>query len=165
MDLRGYGWSAGSPSEEGWRKDATAAFDHLVGRGIAPERIVVHGVSIGTGPAMWLAERRELSGLILQSPFTSLASVAQRTFFFVPCRLLLRDRYDNLAAAPAITDPVLIIHGTADGIVAPGHSERLAAAFPDPVRRVTAPGYGHNDLSYWDEYWPTITGFVDGLAR
>src|SRR5204862_231923 len=93
VDPRGYGWSEGSPSEEGWLADGEAAVDFLAERGVAEERLVLHGISIGSGIAVPTAAKRRVGGLVLDSPFTSLCDAAQAAFPFLPCRWLLRDRY------------------------------------------------------------------------
>ena len=102
LDLRGYGWSEGSPSEEGWALDGEAAVEWLRGQGIETRRLVLHGVSIGCGVVLPLAAKHRVRGVVLQSPFSSLASVAKEHFGFLPVGWILRDRYDNLAGAPGV---------------------------------------------------------------
>jgi hypothetical protein len=55
VDYRGFGKSAGKPTEQGVYRDAEAAYDYLVTeRKIPPEQIVVLGQSLGTAVAwMW----------------------------------------------------------------------------------------------------------------
>ena len=42
---------------------------------IPPERIILYGRSIGSGPACWLAENYPVAGVILQSAFMSICRV------------------------------------------------------------------------------------------
>ena len=163
LDPQGYGLSEGSPSEQGFIADGEAALSWLESRGIAPGRIVVHGVSIGTGVAIPLGASHELRGLILQSAFTDLARVAQRIFFFIPCGLLIKDRYDNLALATRVKAPVLMLHGARDSTIPLEHGRDLAAALPNLRTLAVADGYGHNDLSLWSDYWRTIGEFLSSL--
>ena len=66
IDYRGYGESEGEPSERGTYLDAEAAWRYLTDeRGIAPERIVLGGRSLGGAVATWLAERHSPRSLIL----------------------------------------------------------------------------------------------------
>ena len=65
IDYRGYGKSEGSPSEAGLYRDAGAAYDHLTAAGYKPDRIVVHGESLGTAVAVELAARRPCAGVVL----------------------------------------------------------------------------------------------------
>jgi fermentation-respiration switch protein FrsA (DUF1100 family) len=52
--------------------------------------------------------------LILVSPFASLTATASAAYPWLPVRLLLRDRYDNLAKLAKVDAPVLILHGDRD---------------------------------------------------
>lgn len=163
LDPRGYGWSEGSPNEAGWQLDAEAALQWLELRGIPASRVIVHGVSIGGGMAVPLAARHPVRGLVLQSAFTSLSDAAAETYPFLPVRLLLRDRYDNLALAPDVRCPVLLLHGSTDSLVDVDHARRLQAAFGSRATLCLAPGCGHNDVAAWPEYERTLTKFVQGL--
>jgi pimeloyl-ACP methyl ester carboxylesterase len=163
LDPRGYGLSEGSPDEEGWHRDAESAMAWLAARGIAASRVVVVGVSIGAGLAVPLAARHPVRGLILESAFTSLPDAAGEHYPFLPCRLLLKDRYDNLEAAARVTCPVLLLHGTSDRTVPVAHAHRLAAAFPRAPTLGLAEGFDHNDLSAWSGYEPALDRFLDGL--
>jgi pimeloyl-ACP methyl ester carboxylesterase len=125
--------------------------------------MVLHGVSIGCGVAVPLAASRPVKGLILESPFTSLADAAHSVYPFLPCGLLLRDRYDNLGTAPRVACPVLLLHGTEDEIVPVEQGRRLAAAFPRPAKLVLAEGARHNDVAFWPGYDPAIAEFLRSL--
>ena len=58
IDYRGYGRSEGRPDEAGLYADAEAAYQHLLAAGYTPDRIVLHGESLGTAVAVELASRR-----------------------------------------------------------------------------------------------------------
>ncbi|KAA3614550.1 MAG: alpha/beta fold hydrolase [Planctomycetota bacterium] len=163
LDPRGYGWSAGKPNEAGWHQDAEAAWNFLTREGIAENRIVVHGISIGGGMAVPLAAKHQPAGLILQASFTSLADAARSQMPFLPVGWLLWDRYENLKLAPAVKCPVLLLHGTRDRIVSVENSKRLHQAVGDRGELVLAKGFGHNDLPLWPEYWPRLQSFLHSL--
>ncbi len=76
VDYRGYGKSKGNPSERGLHLDAQAGYDALLQLGYAPNRIILHGESLGTAVAAELASRRSCAGLILESPLASLSKMA-----------------------------------------------------------------------------------------
>ena len=106
-EYRGYGGNPGSPSEQGFYADAAAALEFLDKQGIAGDRRVLYGESLGTGVAVHLAAQREIAGLILEAPFTSIADVAQDRFPFVPARFLVSDRFDSLAVIGKVKAPIL----------------------------------------------------------
>lgn len=94
-EYRGYGGNPGAPTEAGLYRDGEAALHWLRQHHVPPGRTVLVGNSLGSGVATELATREPVAGLVLVSPFTSLADVAARHMRLLPARLLLRDRYDN----------------------------------------------------------------------
>lgn len=118
LDYRGYGRSEGRPSEEGTYRDARAASRYLVeARGVAPERIVVFGRSIGAAIAAALAVEQRPAALILESGFTSVPDLAADLYPWLPARRLARLHYDTRARLPHVTVPVLIVHSRDDEII------------------------------------------------
>lgn len=158
-EFRGYGRSAGSPSEDSIRSDYVAFYDQLITRDdVDPERIVFHGRSLGGGAACALARERAPAAMILQSSFESVAKIARR--FFVP-RFLVRDPFDNLGAIRALEPKLLVIHGRRDVTIPFSHGEALAAA--SPRARLVAYDAGHNDCPPRNEtanYWHEIKVFL-----
>lgn len=165
-DYRGYGTSGGRPSEAGSYRDIEAAYDYLTGvLGVAPERVILHGYSVGTGPAVDLAVRRPVGGLAIESGFTT----AFRAVTRVP--LLPFDRFRNIAKIGRLTVPLLVIHGTKDQVIPFSHGRRLFAAAPGPKRSLWVEGAGHWDLReragerYWDAFRDFATSLVDRPRR
>ena len=73
FSYRGYGLSSGWPSEEGLYLDGSALTEEILRReNIDPKELIVVGVSIGTGPASFIAKKYSVGTLILYSPYTSL---------------------------------------------------------------------------------------------
>ncbi|MBW2527357.1 MAG: alpha/beta fold hydrolase [Deltaproteobacteria bacterium] len=149
VEYRGYGTSRGQgipgPSEEGLYRDAEAALRGLADRGVEPDRVVLWGSSLGSGVAVEMAARGYGARLILSTPFTSIPDVAARVLPVAPMGRLIDDRYDNLAKAPRIELPTLIVHGDADGIVPYDMGVTLSERFRGAVLH-TVSGGGHNDL-------------------
>ena len=68
IDYRGYGRSAGAPSEAGLYLDVRAAYDHLVGvLDQPPETVLIFGHSLGGAVAIDCAGDRKAAGLIVQA--------------------------------------------------------------------------------------------------
>ncbi len=146
-EYRGFGGNPGSPSEEGLTLDAEAAYAALRADGIAPERIIIWGESLGTAVATRLASAHPASALILEAPFTSMADIARSRYPFVPVNLLLKDRFDTLARIGDVTIPLLIIHGDQDKLI-PIDMGRHVFAAATTTNRVfwVAEDAGHNNL-------------------
>jgi uncharacterized protein len=125
IEYRGYASSTGSPSERGLKLDGEAAYAAAIASGVAPERIVPLGESLGSGIAITLAARHRIGALVLDSPYSSIADVAAAKYWFVPVRALLRDPFRNDLLIGSVEAPTLIVHGTKDGVVPIRFGEKL----------------------------------------
>ena len=125
IEYRGYASSTGSPSERGLKLDGEAAYAAAVASGVAPERIVALGESLGSGVAVALAARHKLGALVLDSPYSSIVDVAASAYRFVPVRALLRDPFRNDLLIGTIHTPTLIVHGSKDVVVPIRFGEKL----------------------------------------
>lgn len=162
MNYRGYGRSEGRPGERELVADALQLFDWAAKHpAIDPARIAVHGRSLGSGVAVPVAAARPVKCVVLTSPFGSALDVAQEIYPWLPVSFLLRHPFDSARLAPAVKAPALILVGADDTIVAPRHSERLAAAWAGPVERAAFKGFGHNDLQIHPDYTATVRAFLD----
>lgn len=155
VDYRGYGRSAGAPSEQGTYRDADAAWKHLTRqRGESPERIVLFGRSLGSAVAIDLAVRERPGALVIEAAFTSIVDIGQRQYPFLPIGLLCRYRYDSVRKIPRVTCPILFFHGTDDELVPLVDARRLYDAAVAPKEFVETPG-GHNDSGFEYSAWYT----------
>jgi uncharacterized protein len=146
FDYRGYGGNPGSPSEEGLALDVRAARAWLVEEaGVAQERLVYLGESLGCAVVTELALEHPPAGLVLRSPFVDLAAVGSEHYPFLPVRLLLRDRYPVAEQLTLVDAPTTVVLGTADEIVPPAQSRAVARAAGRLHALVEVPGAGHND--------------------
>ncbi len=168
FDFRGFGQSTGSPSEEGLYKDAEAAFQYLVKtRSIPATEIIIHGRSLGGGPATWLAERVRVAALILESTFTSVPDAGAHHYPFFPVRMLANVDFDNLLRVARCRCPVLIMHSPDDEVIPFEHGERLFEAAKDPKRFLELAG-AHNQAHSVSghSYVATLGAFLsDHVAR
>ncbi|UCG84727.1 MAG: alpha/beta hydrolase [Gemmatimonadota bacterium] len=144
LDYRGYGASAGVPTEEGVYRDADGAWEYLAGRPeIDSTRIAVYGRSVGSAVALYLATEKPIRAVILDSPFTSGREMAERHYSFFPSSLV-RLSLDNLSRAEQVTVPTLIFHGSDDRIT-PIEMGRAVARAVRADTMIEIPGAGHND--------------------
>lgn len=144
LDYRGYGKSEGRPGEAGLYKDADAAYDYLIAQGYSPERIVVHGESLGTAVAVDLAARKPCAGVVLEAPFPSVKAVAARVLPIVGP--LLISGFDSQSKIGKVEAPLLFVHGTRDQVISYDLGTELYQAAPEPKELLTVEGGDHNDL-------------------
>jgi pimeloyl-ACP methyl ester carboxylesterase len=162
LDYRGYGQSAGAPSEKALVADAIALYDHAVKQLAAdPERVYGFGRSLGSGVAVALAAERPLAGLILVTPFDSLAAVAKRYYWYLPVDWMLKHRFDSIARAPQMKTPLLCLIAERDEVIPAVHGERLCDAWGGPKRKVLLGQAGHNTADAHPMYWTSIRAFLE----
>ena len=151
-DYRGYGLSDGGlPGEHATYEDIETVYDYATRElRIPPHALLIHGRSVGTGPSVHLAATRPVGGLILESGFTS----AFRVLTVVP--LFPFDRFPNLRRLRGVRAPVLVMHGTRDGVIPYRMGRQLFEAASEPKVSLWIDGAGHNDFAavagarYWD---------------
>lgn len=163
FDYRGYGHSEGRPSEAGTYQDVMAAWRYLtVERGIAPERVVVFGRSLGAAIAAHLGARERPGLVILESPFTSVPDLAARFYPWLPVRWLSRLRYPVAQDVQAIRSPLLVMH-SADDEVIPQDMGLRVYQLATTLKTFVALRGGHNDGSIVSEpdYSAAIDDFLD----
>lgn len=157
FDFRGYGQSEGSATRrEGLIADTHAALDHLRSReDVDPARIGLYGQSLGAAVALnVMAERAEIRAAVFESAFSSWRDAAatalggEKPIFLAGwvAAVCIRDHARPIEAIARIDRPMLLVHGSADGIIPAVHSRRLAAANPQHARLVILEGGDHNTL-------------------
>ena len=146
LDYRGYGKSEGRPSEKGLYKDAEAAYDWIAAQGYSPEQIVIHGESLGTAVATYLATKRKSKGVILEAPFTAAKAMAGEVLPVIGP--LLMWGYNSEGRIKDIHVPLLFVQGDRDEVVPYRLGQQLFAAANEPKSFWTIAGGTHNDLHY-----------------
>lgn len=143
LSYRGYGSSQGSPSEDGLYRDARAALDHVATEHPAA-KLVLYGESLGSGVATKMASEYDVAAVVLEAPFTSVADRAQEIYWWLPARLLIKDRFDNAANIGAVGAPLVILHAESDGVVPTRHGRALLEMAAEPKKGIFLSGQPHH---------------------
>jgi pimeloyl-ACP methyl ester carboxylesterase len=150
LHYRGYGGSAGQPSEQALFADALMLFDQVHAQ---HPNVILIGRSLGTGIAVKAASERPITRLVLVTPYDSLTDAAAQAYPWLPVRLLMRDKYDSWKYAPLVNAPTRIIAAGNDEIIPRWSTERLRARFkPGVASYAVIPGVGHNSISDSPDY-------------
>ena len=162
IDYPGYGLSTGRPSDASFKRMALAAYDALSSRADVTE-IVVLGYSIGTGPANYVASKRDVSGLILMAPYAEGADLFNTVLdvFHGPLKLLVSYSMSSVTFAEDITVRPLIFATEQDELVPYASAVRLSKAYPAGCEFVTVPGIGHG--GFWHSGL-VLNGIADYLG-
>ena len=167
FDYRGYGQSEGRTTESGTYRDAEAAWLYLTeARGIAADDIIVFGRSLGSSIAAWLASRQRPAGLIVESGFSSVPSMAARLYPFLPVKWLSRFSYDTAAYVNAADCPLLVVHSRNDEIIPFAEGQAVFDAAPPNSEFLEIRG-GHNDgfLVSGAHYVNGLNSFIETSLR
>lgn len=163
VDYRGFGGNPGTPTEAGLFMDGLAGLNWLRAEGIAENRIVIYGESLGTAVAVKLASESAVAAVILDAPLTSVPDVAARQYPWLPVHWLVKDRFDSFSRISQVVSPVLVMHGTADSVVPYELGHRLFSAANEPKEFVRFEGGAHMDL-YDFGAAAAVAGFVERYA-
>jgi alpha-beta hydrolase superfamily lysophospholipase len=170
IDYRGFGRSDGDlPSEARAYADAQAAWERLRALVPDPQRRFLYGHSLGGAVAIDLATRNDdVAGLIVESSFTSIRDMVDAlgyTSFSVDG--LITQRFDSLAKVPAVSAPILFVHGTADRFVPPTMTQKLYAAAREPKRLLMIENGNHSNSTGvgFENYLSAVREFVDMAKR
>lgn len=156
LAYRGFSQSTGTPSEQGLFTDGLAAYDWLRAKGFSPANIVIHGHSLGSGVATYVAAHRPARALILEAPFTAASDVGAKRYPYIPVAWLMRDHFDNVERIKDVHMPVLVAHGTADHTIPFQQGRAVYDAANAPKRFVAMPGSDHSTLvrdGVYHAYW------------
>lgn len=145
VEFPGYREVKGKATQKSIRRVALQAFDWLRQKGFAENEITVFGRSIGAAVACDLALQRNVSRLVLVSPFTTLGEAAKNVGF--PKAVAL-GKFNNRKALLNYQGKLLIVHGRRDQIIPFTMGQELIglSGIPDENRFFLALDAGHNDL-------------------
>ena len=167
FDYQGYGLSHGRPSIPGIISDGRAAIRLIQERGWSKgKRLVFFGESLGGAVAIALAVDPALEvrpeHIILEAPFYSLHAMGQSLLLLRPLAFLVKDDLNSARLIPKLTVPLLVIHGTRDGLVPFQQGRDLYELAPPPKQFYEISGGEHVGLYRvaGQRYFQTIHDFV-----
>lgn len=163
FDYRGYGRSGGTADESGTYLDGEAALAFVREKLDMFGPIVLFGRSLGAAVAAEMVTRFPARGLILESPFISIAEMARLYFPWLPVGPLLTTRYDVEKTIRKVTIPVLVLHGDRDTVVPLEHGQQVFAAALEPKQFYLISGADHNDtyVTGGEAYYRELKRFID----
>ncbi len=155
MVYRGYGASAGSPSQTHLYADALALYRL---RQTHTRDFIIVGRSLGSSVATYLASQVPVKQLILVTPFDSMAALVQGKFPWLPTGLLLKNPFPSAEFAQQVSAPVHIIIAQEDEIIPARHTLSLKHSFVRTKPQLTQLGkVGHNTVDEHPAY-PDVLG-------
>lgn len=162
LNYREFGGNPGQADEQGLYTDGRAAVDFLSARGVPPERVVLYGVSTGSGVAVQVATEYRVAAVIIQSGFANrVDSIVDSNPWLWPGQWFIRDRMDNISKIGNVSAPLLFLHGTEDVLVYPEQARILYDAAVSPRKTFAEiEGAGHQDMFVHPQTLRAIVEFM-----
>ena len=166
-EYRGYGESDGTPGEEGLYADGRAfcayARDSL---GVAPDRLIIYGHSLGSAVAIECALGVRAGGIIVEGGMTSVPDRGQELYPYLPIGLMASNRFASREKIGRLTIPKLFLHAVDDDIIPIAHGRRLfeTASAPKMFQEV----HGGHNIAYQRDahiFFGAIATFLDRVRN
>jgi uncharacterized protein len=159
MDYPGFGKSKGEFKEQALY-DYALQFYKLARSKFQPTQIVIYGKSFGTCLATELASIRDCKYLILEAPCYSMSSLVSHYMPIFPVSRMLHYHFPNNIYIKEVTAPILIMHGTSDGIIPYGNAKRLFPLLKPNDQFIPIEGGSHNDLSDFPKFHQALDSLL-----
>ncbi len=128
-------------------KAAVAASREVFAAALAQWRTPLYlvGESLGAGMASQVVKGNESSvaGVVLITPWDSLADVAGEKYPIFPVKWMLHDRFDSVAAVARYDGPLVIVGAQQDTLIPVAHAQRFASEH-DRARLMLLPTADHD---------------------
>lgn len=168
-DYRGYGRSKGEPTIENMKQDALRIYDQVRAR--TQGKLLVHGHSLGSFMAAYVAQQRAVDGVILESTASNALDWANanvpwyaRPFVTVTVSPNLQD-IDNVKAASLSNAPALVMVGADDSVTPQELGLKVFNAFSNPKKKMlVVPNVGHNSVLGSPQAKKAYCAFVADLS-
>lgn len=164
---RGYGFSEGTPSEDGLKLDANSALSYLATDEFHKSRkLILYGRSIGGANAIYISSRfsQMIDAVILENTFLSIRKVIPYIFpllsrFTFLCHEIWNSEVEITKSTKETS--FLFLRGLKDEIVPSDHMSKLFSLCPSKDKRMFEFPLGHhNDTIIQDGYWDILRDFL-----
>lgn len=160
----GYGARTGSPSEATMVSNGVETLKQALND--FGEPVFLWGESLGSGVVGGMVQsgRIQVKGIVLMTPFDSLANVAQHHYWFFPAKWLIRDEFNNIKNLHNYPGRIAILLADEDEIIPNECSLNLFDSLHNRKRLWTFKDAGHNSLPLAPEltWWQEVMQFVAG---
>jgi hypothetical protein len=154
FDYRGYGNSTGWPTEQKILSDAETVYSEIVKRtNVTPQKTIILGNSIGTGPAGYLASKINPHTLIFIAGYSSLSEIVKDNPVYRWFPGVLKFNFPNSEYLKSLNSNCAILaHGKQDNLIKFRHLDLLNStvknANVNQVILLPSDNAEHNDIYY-----------------
>ena len=165
INYRGFGNSSGKPSQSGLYEDALAIYDYLILNSQIPlNMIFLMGRSIGSSIASYVASQRQVAGLILVTPFDSIASFIPKILKFSPFTSYFEKYFNTQKYLENVGCKILVLAAEEDEIIPKVHLKNLANKFKNQLVIVEIKKANHQNIAEFSEYEIAVKKYINQLS-
>ena len=145
LEYPGFGARPGEPSQDALLAAANDALKQIP----SDTPLLLIGESIGTGVATGTAASHpdRVGGLLLLTPFDSLANVARYHYPLVPVWWLIRDKFPSDKWLTKYQGPCTFVIASNDEVIPAELGTKLYEKYDGPKKILTVQGAAHNDVT------------------
>jgi pimeloyl-ACP methyl ester carboxylesterase len=159
-DYPGFGKSTGNRSEKALYEQAYQIY-RLAKSKFGMDSIIIYGKSFGTGIASFLTSETKPRLLVLETPYRSIPSLFGHYAFIYPVNAMVNYKLPVEEYLQDIKIPVVIFHGTDDGVIPYGYAKKLQPYLKPGDQFVTIEAGSHHNLAGYPKY----KAAMDSLLR
>jgi hypothetical protein len=133
------------------------------------EPVFLWGESLGGGVVSGIIQSGQVpvKGIVLVTPFSSMADVAQHHYWFLLAKWLIRDKFDNIKNLQNYRGNTAVLIAEKDEIIPAKYSLKLFESLHPHKKLWTFKGAGHNTLPLAEglPWWQEVMQFVSGRSE
>jgi fermentation-respiration switch protein FrsA (DUF1100 family) len=161
VDYRGYGRSEGTPSESKLYLDALAAYDYAK-KELGARSIAAYGESLGGPYAAYLATKRPVTCVVIESSFPSMRDLGNALYAPLPMGWFAPFAMNTAGWLNEARVPVLVMHGRRDQVIPFALGRKLYDSLRGPKEMLVSETATHSTIADVEgrRYFETVVSFV-----
>ncbi len=156
FNYRGYLKSGGKPSEKTLFGDALKIYDRFANA----SGVILIGRSLGSGVAVYLASERKVLGVVLITPYDSIASLVKQKYPFLPVNLILKYKFESIKYIEKIKSPIVIIEVKNDTTIPNSNTLRLSKKIKNLSKIVVLENTTHADVLNHPQFEESLKNII-----
>lgn len=159
FNYRGYGLSAGRPSETDLYQDASHILNY-VKKNNPTSKIAIMGYSLGSAVAGQLAAKTDVSYLILFAPLFSIERIAMEKFGHLIPSWIVTNKFRLFESILDVKSKTLVLCAGKDIVIPLSHSKEIYSSLTSIKEIYTIDNAGHNELFTVQKTYDLIGNFL-----
>ncbi len=162
LEYPGYGNRPGRLDEDTLAADGASALRLAADQFGPPLYLVGESLGAGVAAAAYARAHVPVAGVVLITPWDTLANVAQALYWFLPAKYLTRDAYDSVTNLRGFAGPLAILQAGNDGLIPGASTQTLFDTFAGKKRLWRLDAATHNTWYHFADrrFWSDLTAYL-----